>query len=233
MALNASSNDMDVVLTEAAFSPLMGNCYRLILTKIIQIIAFKQTSDICQRCWRLLRALASNPQCRDVDAREEYFHLTEILICQLLAPFESIKVQNSTTATDKTENANNEQTNGIKMEIDNLESDFMDHTQSTMEHMETNNVGSSEKFFKLEPDMDEEEINGCSTMNGGDGSNYQCSQYFASPVDVKLVDDLCETLGHLAAINGYFQSECLYHIIRRLERFFEGRFISTERGKLW
>ncbi|XP_065357227.1 uncharacterized protein Saf6 [Calliphora vicina] len=226
VALNASTDDLDVVLTEAACSPLMGNSYRLLLTKIIQIIAFKQSPDMCQRCWRLLRALSSNPQCRDVDCREEYFHLAEILICQLLAPYESIKVQASAASNNKTEDSTAENT--IKVEMDNLDSEFLDHTQSTIENLETNNT-NAEKIYKLQPDMDEEEINGCSTTDASAAGNYQTSQYFASPVDVKLVDDLCETLGHLAAINGYFQSECLYHVTRRLERFFEGRFISTER----
>ncbi|XP_023303402.2 uncharacterized protein LOC111685374 [Lucilia cuprina] len=228
VALNASTDDLDAVLTEAAFSSLMGHCYRLILTKIIQIVAFKQSPDICQRCWRLLRALSSNPQCRDVDAREEYFHLAEILICQLLAPYESIKVQNSSVANEKTEDTSNQ--NNIKMEIDNLDADFMDHTQSTMDNLEGNSNGdNTEKIYKLQADMDEEEINCCNTTATNAGGSYQTSQYFASPVDAKIVDELCETLGHLAAINGYFQSECLYHIVRRLERFFEGRFISTER----
>lgn len=219
MALNATStDDLDAVLTEAAFSPLMGNCYRVFLTKIIQMIAFKQSSDICQRCWRLLRALATNPQCRDVDCREEYFHLAEILICQLLAPYESIKIQNNTST--KTENNNGE--DSIKMEIDKLESDYIEHTQSTVENIEDANTNGEnvEKIYKLQPDADEEEIQG----------GYQNSQYFASPVEGKIVDELCETLGHLSTINGYFQSECLYHIVRRLERFFDGRLISTERG---
>lgn len=231
MALNASGNDLDVVLTEAAFSPLMGNCYRLIINKIVQIIAFKQTSDICQRVWRLLRALSSNPQSRDVDCREEYFHLAEVLICQLLAPYESIKVQTSSATNEKTKDSSDQNT--VKMEIDNLESEFMDHTQSTVEHIETNNNGNNtEKIYKLQPDMDEEEINGRSTTDGSTVGSYQTSQYFASPVDAKLVNDLCETIGNLSAINGYIQSECLYHIIRRLKRFFQGRFISTERGKI-
>lgn len=219
-----------MVLTEAAFSPLMGNCYRVILTKIIQIIAFKQCPDICQRCWRLLKALTSNPQCRDVDCREEYFHLAEILVCQLLAPYESIKVQTAAAGNEKIENISSQNT--VKMEIDNMETEFMDNTQSTAENIESNNNNdNAEQIYKLELDMDEEEINGSCTTTDGAGVNYQTSQYFASPVDAKLVDDLCETLGHLSALNGYFQSECLFHIIRRLERFFEGRVISSERGK--
>lgn len=220
MALNASStDDLDIVLTEAAFSPLMGNCYRVFLSKIIQIIAFKQSSEICQRCWRLLRALTTNPQCRDVDCREEYFHLSEILICQLLATYESIKIQNNVST--KSEDTNDQNT--IKMEIDKIESDYIDHVQPTVENIDGNNSNEDnfEKIYKLQPDADEEEIQG----------GYQSSQYFAYPVDGKIVDELCETLGHLTAINGYFQSECLYHIVRRLERFFDGRIISTERGE--
>lgn len=230
MALNGLPDDLDVVLCEAAFSPLMGICYRLILTKIIQIIAFKQSNDICLRCWRLLRALSSNPQCRDVDAREEYFHLAEVLLCQLLAPFESIKVQSSSSSSAlKTEDPSSSVHSSIKMEVDKLEAEFIDNTQSTIEQIDTSTADITEKVFKLQPDHDEELISGCSA----EGDSYQTSQYFASPVDGKLVEDLCETLGHVAAINGYFQSECLYHITRRLTRFFEGRIINTVRGKFF
>lgn len=224
--MNGNVDELDTVLCEAAFSPLIGSCYRLILTKIIQIIAFKQSNEISSRCWRLIRALCSNTRVRDVDCREEYYHLAEILVCQLLAPLESIKIQTNLT---KTEDSIEQRT--IKMEMDSAV-DFGDNNAAltsladqgiNVTSAETDNV---EKIFKLEPDHDEEMTSFCNDSS----PDIQTSQYFATPVEWDFVDELCETLGMLGALNGYFQSECLFHIIRRLKRFFKGRIIEKERG---
>uniref|UniRef100_A0A1I8NEM4 Uncharacterized protein n=1 Tax=Musca domestica TaxID=7370 RepID=A0A1I8NEM4_MUSDO len=227
--LNGNPDELDTTLTEAAFSPIIGSCYRLILAKIVQIIAFKQTNEISSRCWRLLRALSSNPRTRDVDSREEYYHLSEILVCQLLAPFESIKIQNNSTKDDL-----NAQHDPIKMENNlGFEANGVHHS-AMQQDMNVIQVGSGRaddncgKIFKLEPDNDEEEID-ISSICDESISSLQTSQYFATPVEWEFVDELCETLGMLGGLNGYFQSECLFHILRRLKRFFRGRVIQKER----
>ncbi|XP_073827004.1 SAGA factor-like TAF6 isoform X2 [Musca autumnalis] len=227
--LNGNPDELDTVLSEAAFSPLIGSCYRLILAKIVQIIAFKQTNEISSRCWRLLRALSSNPRTRDVDCREEYYHLAEILVCQLLAPFESIKIQNTQT---KDEVDISGQHDPIKMEttlgFPTSSGLLSTPLQQNMDVMPGNaTTENCEQIFKLEPDNDEEmeETSICDESV----TNMQTSQYFATPVEWDFVDELCETLGMLGALNGYFQSECLFHILRRLKRFFRGRVIQKER----
>jgi len=58
----------------------------------------------------------------------------------------------------------------------------------------------------------------------------ELSSYFATPVGNSLVDELCETIGQLAAQSGYLHAECLFLIKRRLARFFEGRDVCSERG---
>uniref|UniRef100_A0A1I8NY89 Uncharacterized protein n=1 Tax=Stomoxys calcitrans TaxID=35570 RepID=A0A1I8NY89_STOCA len=225
VVVNGNSDELDTALSEAAFSPLMGSCYRLLLIKIIQIIAFKQNNQISSRCWSLLRALSSNPRTRDVECREEYFHLAEILVCQLLAPFESIKVQNNSL---KDEEVADQHT--IKLEMGSAvafsgtNNELSSMVDQAME-ISTAEQDNSEKLFKLEPDSDEEVIN----VYDGCTANFQSSQYFATPVELEFVNELCETLGMLGAINGYFQSECLHNIIRRLTRFFNGRTIQKER----
>lgn len=209
----------------------MGSCYRVFLAKLIQILAFKQNDPISVRCWSLLRALAFNPYTRDVDCREEYFHLAEILICQLLAPFETIKLHG-----EKDESHAQEAT--IKMEIDDIKhevenevkneftEDEMFNAQTEIDEIKPHTEGKvEEKIYKLQPDDD------------GDGENDRktnnlpmTSAYFATPVDWQHVDILCQTMGQLAASNGFFESECLFLVLRRLERFFDGRHIKTERG---
>ncbi|XP_061388926.1 uncharacterized protein LOC133324056 [Musca vetustissima] len=238
--LNGNPDELDAVLSEAAFSPLIGSCYRLILAKIVQIIAFKQTSEISSRCWRLLRALSTNPRTRDVDSREEYYHLAEILICQLLAPLESIKIQNNPTKEELNITAQND--HHIKMETSGI--GFETTTSNTIQHSDVNVIQQSgsggngtdncEKIFKLEPDDDDDgdddvEMDVTSLCDESAATNLQTSQYFATPVEWECVDELCETLGMLGALNGYFQSECLFHILRRLKRFFRGRVIQKER----
>ncbi|KAL9893602.1 SAGA factor-like TAF6 isoform 1-T1 [Glossina fuscipes fuscipes] len=220
VTLNGDPQDLDFVLGEAAFSPIMGSCFRLILSKIIQIAAFKQSHDISQRCWRLLKALSTNPQCRDIDCREEFFHLAEILICQLLAPYESIKVQNSFRNYERAHGAAN-------IKVQNVEMKTETQTAKTTSHAEQNSayaISNEEKIYKLQPDEDEFS----NTTHNTDCWNLT-SPYFASPVDWKYVDDLCQTVGHLAAINDYFQNECTFHIVKRLKRFFDGRSINSER----
>lgn len=216
----------------------------MFLVKLIEILAFKQTNDISHRCWRLLNALACNPQCRDVNCREEYFHLSEILICQLLAPWESIKSHSAESQIKTEEDAMQQLQTDIKMETDvnKLETDFSDNLQQSIidqqqQNIQVENTNINENIFKLEPDNDGDEDmitedNLTESVLNLNGEQYLASPYFASPVDWKMVDDLCHTLGYLGALNGYFQSECLNHILRRLNKFFDGRCISTERGKL-
>ena len=245
VALYGDTSSLDDILTEAANSPLIGSCYKLLLTKLLQILAFKQHDELSSRCWRLLRALVTNRQTRDVDCRSEYFHLAEILICQLLSAYECIKPHTQQAAQQDVKleegtrpSSSNLLEQTIKMEIDevkveqhlDMKSEFLDINPSDQEadafHLSssagTTQHVTEEKIFKLALLEDEDTVELQQVC--------EFSPYFASPVDWKYVDDLCQTIGMIAAKNGYFQSECLAHIVRRLERFFQGRSIRLERG---
>lgn len=272
--LNGEEDDVDVILAEAFSSPFIGCTYRLILNKLIQILAFRQSVEISQRCWRLLRALARNPQSRDVDCRLEYFHLSEILVCQLLAPYESIKISCEFNVNIKDNDVKSMKLseNEVKSEYEThlggvkMEPDLMD-TMNDDQHQQPQNPDSShlyennnhhnwsddvnkeeEKIFKLLSDDETETQNPSNkhfdpfdwsrmeppppppTKLSADG--YELSGYFATPVDMESIGELCDTLGSLAFLNGYIHNECIHHINKRLKRFFESRHLQTERGKM-
>lgn len=262
--MNGEEDDVDAALMEASSSSLIGCCYRLILYKIIEILALRQIADINQRCWRLLRALARNPQSRDVDCRMEYFHLSEVLVCQLLAPFESIKTSTSAPNGNvinmpKDYQTNKESNNNIPLETIKLEPQNINEMTGDQQQDQQPAATACdsdvewineyvEKTYKLltedSEDQDEEtdemeankyyiSMDRCNKKRTMETSSEaaEVSGYFASPVDEDLLDELCDTLGQLAFINGYFQNECIHHINKRLNRLFESRQITTERGQ--
>ncbi|CAD6998938.1 uncharacterized protein LOC101461947 [Ceratitis capitata] len=216
VVLHGNEEDIDTALSEAAFSPLLGACYRVILSKLIQILAFKQNDDISLRCWRLLRSCSCNTHARLQNVRVEYFHLSEILISQLLAPYESIKVHSDSKPEEqrnvciKTEVEEEKADEKIEVKTEFVDQSDIFNSQNT----------SEEKVYKLQNDVDNE---------GDVEMRAEISPYFASPVNWNHVDELCDIIGHLATSNGFFQKECIFHIIRRLQRFFDGRCVSTER----
>ncbi|XP_014093430.1 uncharacterized protein Saf6 isoform X1 [Bactrocera oleae] len=215
--LYGNEDELDFALSEAAFSPLLGACCRVILSKLIQILAFKQNEDISLRCWRLLRACSCNTHSRLQNLRVEYFHLSEILISQLLAPYESIKIHPNSKSGEQSNSAS------IKIEIEEVKAeDKMEVKSEFIDQSDIFNIQNTneEKVYKLQTDDEQD---------GDIEMSPEVSPYFASPVDWKHVDDLCDTIGHLATSNGYFQKECIFHITRRLQRFFKGRSVSIER----
>ncbi|XP_054742643.1 uncharacterized protein LOC129247515 [Anastrepha obliqua] len=219
VVLHGEADELDTALSETAFSPFLGACYRVILSKIIEILAFKQNEEISLRCWSLLRSCACNSHARLQNVRMEYFHLSEILISQLLATYESIKDHTSTKPEAQSIGVN------IKTEVEEIKlEEKLDMKTEFMHQPDLFNLQNSnaneEKVYKLQSDN---ECEGDAEMRS------ELSPYFASPVAWKHVDELCKTIGHLAASSGYFQKECLFHITRRLQRFFEGRSVSTER----
>ncbi|XP_067622956.1 uncharacterized protein Saf6 isoform X2 [Eurosta solidaginis] len=218
VVLYGDEDELDTALSEAAFSPLLGACYRVILSKLIQILAFKQNEQISVRCWKLLRSCACNSHARLQSVRTEYFHLSEILVSQLLAPYESIKVHPQPKSEQQSQGVNiKTEIDEVKLEDKNeMKTEFMDQS----ELFNTQNTITNEKVFKLENDES------CDTDVE---IRPDVSPYFASPVDWRYVDELCSTIGHLAASSGFFQKECIFHITRRLHRFFEGRSVSTDR----
>lgn len=216
VVLHGNEDELDFALSEAAFSSLLGACYRVILSKLIQILAFKQNEEISLRCWRLLRACSCNTHSRLQNVRVDYFHLSEILISQLLAPYESIKLHPNSKSEEQCNGATIKTEIGETKNEDKVEvkSEFMDQTDIFNIHM------NEEKVYKLQADNEQD---------GDIEVRSEVSPYFASPVDWKHVDDLCDTIGNLATSNGYFQKECIFHITRRLQRFFNGRRVSIER----
>ncbi|XP_018787229.1 PREDICTED: uncharacterized protein LOC108967968 [Bactrocera latifrons] len=217
VVLYGNEDELDFALSEAAFSPLLGACYRVILSKLIQILAFKQNEDISLRCWRLLRASSCNTHSRLQNVRLEYFHLSEILISQLLAPYESIKVHPNPKSEEQCNGAS------IKTEIEEVKAeDKMEVKSEFMDQTGIFNIQNTneEKVYKLQTDDEQD---------GDIEMRPEVSPYFASPIEWKHVDDLCNTIGHMATSNGYFQKECIVHITRRLHRFFNGRSVSIER----
>lgn len=235
---NARTEALEMI----AFSPQIGSCFRVLLDNIMNFLAFKQSDIISQRCWRILQALSSNPYTRDVYTRIEYFHLAEILICQLLAPFETIKghvkveleksteevveeISKAETITDESMQADEEKTTPLI----NAEAIKEEEVESITEKVEeeikpVEETTDAQPILKLATDEDEDEI--VTHVPGVP----EFSPYFASPVEWEFVDLLCETIGKLAAQNGFFQSECCYLILRRLDRFFEDRQMNSDRG---
>ncbi|XP_068141530.1 uncharacterized protein Saf6 [Drosophila tropicalis] len=204
-SLFGDSQQRTKALNLAFESPLMGSCYRALVSKILQMLAFRQEDALSQRCWRLLRSCNFNPMANQQSCRQEYFHLAEILISQLMGPFETIKVRTSPVPDQAMET---DMKSEIKME---LEEDHHNQQQPPQE---------AHVIYQLQQDDD---------MSTNLQEPHHMSHYFASPVASSHVPELCQTIGQLAAQSGYLQAECLFLIKRRLARFFEARQVSTER----
>ncbi|XP_037710811.1 uncharacterized protein LOC119547853 [Drosophila subpulchrella] len=224
-ALFADSKSQSAAICHAFQTPLMGSIYRVIVSKMVQLLAFKQQDQLSQRCWRLLRACNYNPTANHNACRPEYFNLAEVLVSQLMAPYETIKAPPEDPDPGQTTSIKMEFEEPLKiepeqapipdnpevMEVDKQEQDpQMFPSENTMEHT----------IYKLQ--TEEEERN-------PQEETEHLSTYFATPVGNALVDELCETIGQLASQSGYLQAECLFLIKRRLARFFEGRDVCSER----
>lgn len=210
----------------------MGACYRVIVSKLLQLLAFRQHDQVSQRCWRLLRACNYNAQANHISCRPEYFHLAEVLISQLMAPYETIKVPESQSSQVKMEleeeqaglpnNTEQQQYSTQATELEQQQPQPQPQApQAAPEIPFSGNPAHEETIYKLEDDSNDEVQQ----------EPQHLSSYFASPVGNSYVDELCETIGQMAAQSGYLQAECLFLIKRRLDRFFEGREVCSERGK--
>ncbi|KAH8246653.1 hypothetical protein KR038_001431 [Drosophila bunnanda] len=217
-ALFADTKSQNEAIAHAFQTPLMGSIYRVLVSKIVQLLAFKQQDTLSRRCWRLLRACNYNAHANHSACRPEYFHLAEVLVSQLMAPYETIKAPPSTSLEVPPDTTDLGQ-GPVKMELDEqlklepdqeqLEFPVPEHNQEehTIYSLQTEDEG-------VTPEPEEPQ---------------QLSSYFASPVGNALVDELCDTIGQLASQSGYLQAECLFLIMRRLARFFEGRDVCSER----
>ncbi|XP_017028765.1 uncharacterized protein Saf6 [Drosophila kikkawai] len=216
-ALFADSKSQNEAVAHAYQTPLMGSVYRVLVSKMVQLLAFKQQDVLSRRCWRLLRACNYNAHANHSACRPEYFHLAEVLVSQLMAPYETIKAPLEAPPPEAAAAAADLGQAPVKMELEEeqqqlkLESDQEPLEFPAEEHtiysLQTEDEG-------LTPEPEEPQ---------------QLSSYFASPVSNALVDELCETIGQLASQSGYLQAECLFLIMRRLARFFEGRDVCSER----
>lgn len=229
----ADSKSQREAVCHAFQTPLMGSIYRVIVTKVIHLLAFKQQDQLSQRCWRLLRACNYNSHVNHVSCRSEYFHLAEVLVCQLLAPYETIKPPSEGSEGLCTDPG----TTTVKMEYEEqlkLEPEQFSNQETPMmevgkeDHAEDQPVFASENsqehtIYKLQTE-DEEPT--------PDPELQHMSSFFASPVGSVCVEELCDTIGQLASQSGYFHSECLFLITRRLARYFETRDSCSERGEL-
>ncbi|XP_017046128.2 LOW QUALITY PROTEIN: uncharacterized protein LOC108091444 [Drosophila ficusphila] len=221
-ALFADSKTQSAAVAHAFQTPLMGSMYRVIVSKMVQLLAFKQQDQLSQRCWRLLRACNYNATANHNACRPEYFNLAEVLVSQLMAPFETIKAPPEDPAPG--------QQTGIKMECEEqlkTEPELCpnpDATEADKKEQDPQELSSEttqeHTIYKLQ--TEEEDRN-------AHPETEHLSTYFASPVENALVDELCETMGQLASQSGYLHSECLFLIKRRLARFFEGRDVCSER----
>ncbi|XP_020800807.1 uncharacterized protein LOC110178126 [Drosophila serrata] len=216
-ALFADSKSQNEAIAHAFQTPLMGSVYRVLVSKIVQLLAFKQQDALSRRCWRLLRACNYNAHANHSACRPEYFHLAEVLVSQLMAPYETIKAPPSTSLEVPSDTTDLGQV-PVKMELE--EQLKLEPDQEQME-------------FPVEQNQEEHTIYSLQTEDEGvtpePEEPQQLSSYFASPVSNALVDELCDTIGQLASQSGYLQAECLFLIMRRLARFFEGRDVCSER----
>lgn len=228
-AIYGEAKARNVAVSEAFQSPFMGACYRVIVSKMLQMLAFKQHDQVSQRCWRLLRACNYNAQANHISCRPEYFHLAEVLISQLMAPYETIKVPETQSSQVKMEleeeqtvlpNTGQQQYSTQASELEQQQPQPQ-APQAAPEIPFSGNAAHEETIYKLEDDSNDEVQQ----------EPQQLSSYFATPVGNSYVDELCETIGQMAAQSGYLQAECLFLIKRRLDRFFEGREVCSERGK--
>lgn len=235
-ALFADSKSQSEAIAHAFQTPLMGAVYRVIVSKMVQLLAFKQQDPLSQRCWRLLRACNYNARANHNACKPEYFHLAEVLVSQLMAPYETIKAPHLPPPTPleeaAPEGADAADTAGlgqatVKMELEEqlkMEPEQELQQQDPQSEIPAENVQEEHTIYSLEtedegvtPEPEETE---------------HLSHYFASPVGNALVDELCETIGQLASQSGYLHGECLFLIMRRLTRFFEGRDVCSERGEV-
>lgn len=236
-----------MAITQAFQTPLMGACYRVIISKMLQMLAFKQHDQVSQRCWRLLRACNYNPLANHINCRPEYFNLAEVLISQLMAPYETIKVADSRPQSQHVPVAmeldrelklepglggdmQNEQYGNRGMDLETQQQEQQSAQQPAQQPIPeitiTSDASQEQTIYKLQLDDDSSEA----AEKQLEDEPQQLSSYFASPVGSGYVDELCETLGQMAAQSGYLHSECLFLIKRRLARFFEGRAVCSERG---
>ncbi|XP_037907079.1 uncharacterized protein LOC119649135 isoform X2 [Hermetia illucens] len=235
----------------AAFAPHIGCIFKIILKKCIEMLAFEQTSKIIERCMQFLRALVFNIHSRDVECREQLFHLSELFACLICGPqepevktesFELVKnfLESSATELKKDPEALNqidvddicntyeallqimarngfqggESTDGMKIEPqDGLESALKVEPFEETVQMETNAIHGNQLNAMeedCEPPTSEAPI-----------------AIIFSPYKVDATEDCIEsvysTLGELANNFGYFQSECTFVIVKRMERFFNDR----------
>ncbi|KAH8266493.1 hypothetical protein KR044_008054 [Drosophila immigrans] len=216
-AIFGESSARNVAISQAFQSPVMGSCYRVIVSKMLQLLAFRQHDPVSQRCWRLLRACNYNFQANHLSCRQEYFHLAEVLISQLMAPFETIKPANLQVKMELEEPA---LTTTAQYSSGDLEQ--QQEPQPAADLAFTNDASQEQTIYKLQ--LDDNNSN-----DAAEQQPQQLSSYFATPVGNNYVDELCETIGQLADQSGFFQAECLFLIKRRLARFFEGREVCSER----
>ncbi|XP_017132554.1 uncharacterized protein LOC108149462 isoform X1 [Drosophila elegans] len=227
-ALFADTKSQMAAICHAYQTPLMGSIYRVIVSKIVQLLAFKQQDQLSQRCWRLLRACNYNSTANHNACRPEYFNLAEVLVSQLMAPYETIRPA-PPEATDSAEQAT------IKMEFEEQPEQLPNPADNPVV-MEVGKQEQEPQMFPSENTLQEHTIYRLQTEeeeaeegNPQTETQEHLSTYFATPVGNLLVDELCETMGQLASQSGYLQAECLFLIKRRLARFFEGRIICSER----
>ncbi|XP_030565497.1 uncharacterized protein LOC115765894 [Drosophila novamexicana] len=255
-AIFGDSQARSVAVTQAFQTPLMGACYRVIVSKMLQLLAFKQHDQVSQRCWRLLRACNYNTQANHINCRPEYFHLAEVLISQLMAPYETIKVADGRPQSQQAAPVPMELDKVLKLEpglsgdaqAEQYASQAMDleaqqpQQQQAQEQQQaqqpqqsqptvpeitiTSDTSQGQTIYKLQLDDDSCEA---AEQQQQQQEPQQLSSYFASPVGNSYVDELCETIGQMAAQSGYLHAECLFLIKRRLNRFFEGRDVCNER----
>lgn len=211
----------------------MGSIYRVIVTKMIHLLAFKQQDQLSQRCWRLLRACNYNSHVNHVSCRPEYFHLAEVLVCQLLAPYETIKPPPEASeglCTDPSATT-------VKMEYEEqlkLEPEQFSNQETPMMEVDKEDHAEDQPVFDGD-NSQEHTIYKLQTEDEEatpDPELQHMSSFFASPVGSVCVEELCDTIGQLASQSGYFHSECLFLITRRLARYFETRDSCSERGEL-
>ncbi|EDW03452.1 uncharacterized protein LOC6562267 [Drosophila grimshawi] len=220
-----------VAISQAFETPLMGACYRVIISKMLQLLAFRQQDHVSQRCWRLLRACNYNGHANHIHCRPEYFNLAEVLISQLMAPFETIKVADGRPRSQQAPvqmepglgsdvQSEQQQYSSQAMAIDSQQQ--QQPTQHNIPQIVFTSDSQEQTIYKLQQDDD-------NTDDTQPQEPQHMSNYFASPVDNSCVDELCETIGQLAEQSGYLHAECLFLIKRRLARFFEGRDVCSER----
>ncbi|SPP79135.1 uncharacterized protein LOC117582445 [Drosophila guanche] len=222
-ALFADKKTQSAALAFAFQTPLMGSIYRVIVSKMLQLLAFKQQDQLSRRCWRLLRACNYNSQANQNACRQEYFHLAEVLVSQLMAPYETIKAP--PVARDNT--VQMELDEPLKIKPEQFPDPAMDVCKQEPQEQQQEQAAfasdppQQQTIYKIKSEDDE--------TNEMEAEPQHLSTYFASPVGNGFVDELCETIGQLASQSGYLHAECLFLIKRRLGRFFEGRDVCSER----